>query len=102
MKNASNTHAADAAVLAIASHPVADYAAWRAVYDSFSDAQKAGGVLKEAVFRDATDPNKITILHYFTTLDEATAFFSSEDLKKGMMEAGVLAPPTISFAMTAD
>ena len=94
--------AGDASVVAIVTHPVEDYAAWRAVYDGFEDVQKTGGVLEEAVFRDAEDPNKVTILHYFGSMDEATAFFSSKDLKKAMTDAGVSGPPSISFATTTD
>ena len=92
----------EASVVAIATHPVEDYATWRAVYDSFEDAQMSGGVLQEAVFRDVAEPNVVTILHYFDSVADATNFFSSEDLKKAMMDAGVSAKPVVRYAHTTD
>ena len=79
-------------------HKVADYKAWRKVYDGFGSVQKAKGVTAAAVFQAADDPNDITVTHEFTTLEAAKAFVASEELKKGMQTAGVVGAPTIWFA----
>ena len=42
-------YANDGTILVIASHPVNDYAQWRAVYDGFADEQMSGGVLEEDI-----------------------------------------------------
>jgi len=70
-------------------HRVADYDAWRAVYDSFGDAQKAGGVTHEEVWRSQDDPNLVFVRHDFDDRAAADAFFSAAELKEAMGRAGV-------------
>jgi len=82
-------------------HQVADYAAWRRVYDALGPTQKALGVTGQAVYRAADDPNNITVTHDFATLDVAHAFAASPDLRNAMHEAGVVGAPTIWFASRA-
>ena len=82
-------------------HSVADYPAWRKVYDSVAPLQKAAGVTAEAVYRSADDPNNVTVTHEFTSLQAAKAFAGSEDLKAAMQRAGVLGAPTIWFTTKA-
>jgi quinol monooxygenase YgiN len=78
-------------------HNVADYAAWRKVYDSVASMQKAGGVTAEAVYRSADDPNDVTVTHEFASIEAAKAFAGREDLKAAMQRAGVVGAPTIWF-----
>jgi uncharacterized protein YggE len=82
-------------------HAVSDYDEWRKVYDSFAPVQKAGGVIAEAVYRGADDPNDITVTHEFASVEAAVAFARSEDLKAAMQKAGVIGAPTIWFANKA-
>jgi hypothetical protein len=70
-------------------HRVADYDAWRKVYDSVAPLQKEGGVVEEAVYRGGEDPNMVLVLHRFSTMDQAHAFFDNADLRSAMTEAGV-------------
>lgn len=78
-------------------HQVADYKAWRKVYDGFAPVQKAKGVISEAVFQAADNPNDITVTHEFDSLNAAKAFVDSKELKEGMQSAGVVGAPTIWF-----
>jgi heme-degrading monooxygenase HmoA len=78
-------------------HQVADYDAWRKVYDSFADVQKAGGVTRESVHRMAGDPDNVLVLHYFDTVDAAKAFFANPELKDAMQRGGVQGEPRIEF-----
>ena len=80
-----------------ARHKVADYKAWRKVYDEFGSVQKANGVIADTVFQAVDDPNDITVTHEFDTLEAAKAFVESEELKKAMQSAGVVGAPTIWF-----
>jgi hypothetical protein len=82
---------------AVVLHRVADFAAWRQVYDSVADMQKAGGVTGEAVFRMAGDPDNVLVIHHFDTLDQAQAFFANADLGAAMQRAGVVGQPRIEF-----
>jgi hypothetical protein len=73
-----------ARVLMIVQHPVKDYDAWRIEYD------------KAQPIRD--DPNEITGLHWFSSVDEAHAFADDPDLKDAMARAGVSGPPRIEIS----
>jgi len=77
-------------------HPVANYKAWRKVYDDFASVQKAKGVTAQAVYQAADNPNDITVTHDFATVDAAQAF-ANIDLKSAMQNAGVVGAPTIWF-----
>lgn len=76
-------------ITAFVLHRVADYDAWRVVYDDFGDAQKAGGVTHEEVWRSQDDPNLVFIRHDFGDRAAAEAFFTGTELKETMMQAGV-------------
>lgn len=80
-----------------ARHPVADFTAWKKVYDDF-DAERSGmGVRGDAVFQAADDPGDVTVWHDFEDLESARAFAGSERLKEVMAGAGVAGEPTIWF-----
>lgn len=82
-------------------HTVADYAAWRRIFDAFAPTQDAMGVTDKAVYRAADDGNDITVTHDFATVEEAMAFASSAELKAAMQDAGVTSAPTIWFTNRA-
>jgi hypothetical protein len=82
-------------------HTVADYAAWRRIYDSFGPMQDAMGVIQKAVYQTADNANEITVIHDFATLEEARAFAGSPELKEAMKDAGVTSAPTVWFATRA-
>ena len=79
-------------------HTVADYDAWRRIYDGFAPTQDAMGVTDRAVFRGAEDEHEITVMHDFATVEAAKAFAGSAELKAAMKDAGVTSAPTIWFA----
>jgi hypothetical protein len=82
-------------------HTVADYAAWRRIFDRFAATQKALGVTDKAVYQAADNANDITVTHDFATLESARAFAGSPELKAAMSDAGVTSAPTIWFATRA-
>ncbi|SDE18881.1 antibiotic biosynthesis monooxygenase [Limimaricola pyoseonensis] len=94
--------AQDAPVLAVVTHAVEDYAAWRSAYDGFAEEQEAGGVIMEEVYQDPENPNNVMVLHGFETLEAADAFFSSEALMAAMQEAGVAGQPAIMLVTRAE
>lgn len=81
-----------AEVRAFIRHEVADYKAWKKVYDAFASEQKKGGVVSEAVYQSVDNPNDVTVIHNFRSLEKAKAFTSSPELKAGMEKAGVKGP----------
>lgn len=88
-------------VLAVVTHPVANYAAWRAVYDEVEPLRAAAGVTGAEVSTDATNPLTIVLLHRFATTDAAQAFFANPDLAAAMQRGGVTALPTVIISNAA-
>ncbi|UUL75421.1 hypothetical protein NG819_14560 [Pseudarthrobacter sp. Fe7] len=83
--------------LSLILHRVADYDAWRKVYDSVADMQKEGGVTEESVHRMADDPDNVLVIHHFNSVDAARAFFAREDLREALQRGGVQGEPRIEF-----
>jgi ABC-type sugar transport system substrate-binding protein len=78
-------------------HEVADYGTWRKAYDGFATMQKKMGVIYKAVYQSVDDPNDVTIIHDFHSLDKAKAFAASPDLKAAMEKSGVKGAPQIWY-----
>ena len=78
-------------------HRVADYDAWRKVYDSFADVQKEGGVTRESVHRMVDDPDNVLVIHHFDSVEIAKEFFTRSELKEAMQRGGVQGEPRIEF-----
>lgn len=76
-----------------ARHQVADYDAWRKVYDAFD--RGSLGVRSHAIYRAVDDSNDITVWHDFDDRASAEAFVGSNELKAVMAEAGVVSAPNI-------
>jgi len=70
-------------------HEVADYEAWRKVYNTFGSMRRKMGVTAQAVYRSVEDPNVVVVTHDFASVEQAKAFASSEELKNAMQKAGV-------------
>ncbi len=76
-------------------HEVADYAVWKNGFDSYAPEQKKGGVFFKAVYQAADNPNDVTVIHDFHSLEQAKAFAASPDLKARMEKLGVKGAPQI-------
>lgn len=63
-------------VTAVIQHKVADYSAWRKVYEEVADLQTRGGVIAKSVHRGGDDVNLVLVQHTFETMAAATAFLS--------------------------
>jgi hypothetical protein len=82
-------------------HQAADYTAWRKVYDGFQPKARTLGVQSDAVYQAADNPNDITVIHEFATVEAAQAFAGSAELRAAMHDAGVLGAPTVWFTNRA-
>jgi heme-degrading monooxygenase HmoA len=78
-------------------HQVKDYAAWKKVFDAAFDLRKSSGELSVQIYRDASDPNKLTIMNRWNSLENAQKFVHSPELMSTMENAGVVGVPNISF-----
>lgn len=82
---------------AMISHPVADFASWKAGFDAHEDDRRAAGILGHHVNRGEEDPNLVAVYMAIGDIDRARAFAESEELKAKMAEVGVTGPPEISW-----
>lgn len=76
-------------------HEVADYPAWKLVFDRAADIRKEAGERSYQVLRHASDQNRIVHFSVWTSIADARAFFESPRLVQIRKEAGVKAPEFI-------
>ena len=78
-------------------HQVKDFTEWKRAYDTLSDLRSSNGELSDRIYRDASDPNKLTLVFKWDSLENARKYAQSPELKAAMENAGVEGPPNISF-----
>ena len=86
-------------VLAVFTHPVRDYAAWRKVFDAAAPMQKAMGIIGVEVFQDPKDPNKVIVVDRYPDMATLEKYLANPDLKEAMTKAGVTSPPTVLIGL---
>jgi quinol monooxygenase YgiN len=82
-------------------HEISDYAAWKKAYDDFGPTRKKLGVIAHEVYRSVDNPNDVTIMNDFKTLQKAKAFAASPELKAAMQQAGITGTPQVWFTTKA-
>lgn len=78
-------------------HEVADYLAWKAVFDSALNWRHANGERNCRIFRSTANVNELTLFFEWESLEAARAFIASGELKSKMSNAGVKEPVRIDF-----
>ena len=78
-------------------HKVKDFAEWKNVYDSVADLRASNGELSDKIYRDASNPNSLTVIFKWDSLANAQKYANSPELKTAMEKAGVEGPPNIFF-----
>lgn len=76
-------------------HEVADYPAWKAIFDDAAAIRKEAGERSFQVLKYESDPNKIVHFSAWTSIADARAFFESDHLVEIRRRAGVRAPEFI-------
>ena len=76
-------------------HEVADYAAWKIVFDRAAGIRKDAGERTYQVLRYESDANQIVHFSVWTSTADARKFFESPELVRIREEAGVKAPDFI-------
>ena len=89
------------AIYTIGTHPVADFDTWKSVFDKFGPLRKECGELSAVALQHCDDPNMVTVINTWVSVDAFQAFLSRDELKAGMGDAGVTAPPTFIVAAEA-
>jgi quinol monooxygenase YgiN len=76
-------------------HEVADYPAWKKVFDGAAEIRRNAGERSYQVLKYQDDPNRIVHFSAWTSIDDARAFFESPQLVRIRAEAGVKSPDFI-------
>jgi len=76
-------------------HEVADYGAWKQVFDAAAGIRRDAGERSYQVLRYQNDPNRIVHFSTWTSIADARAFFESPRLVEIRRIAGVKAPEFI-------
>jgi|SRR6187397_1458874 hypothetical protein len=77
---------------------VVQFSEWVKTYDGFEPARKAAGITESTLWQSADDPNDVTIINDFPSLQQARAFAASGELKDAMRNSGLKGPPQVWFA----
>jgi hypothetical protein len=83
-------------------HKVADYATWKPIFDSGDATRRANGSQGGRLFRNAANPNEILALFEWDDLDRARLFLQSDELREGLVQAGVIDQPDIWYLEETD
>lgn len=76
-------------------HEVADFPAWKKVFDQAADIRRAAGERSYQVLKYEENPRQIVHFSAWTSIADARAFFESPRLVKIREQAGVSAPEFI-------
>jgi quinol monooxygenase YgiN len=76
-------------------HVVADYPAWKKIFDEHAGTRKAAGEIRFHLLRYDTDKNNIVHFSQWSSLDNARRFFESPEVAEIRRKAGVKAPEFI-------
>jgi quinol monooxygenase YgiN len=82
-------------------HDVKDYDSWRQVFDAVEGKRRAGGEQAIDVYRDSANPNAVSAVATYDSLENAQAWFANDELKAAMAEAGVVGKPQIRYVSNA-
>lgn len=83
-------------------HKVADYAAWKAIFDEHGATRKSSGSNGARIFRNANDSSEVIGLFEWSDHEKAKQFAESDNLREIMMSAGVTDHPDIYFLDETD
>ena len=76
-------------------HEVADYPAWKKIFDGAADIRREAGERSYQVLKYQNDPNRIVHFSVWTSIGDAKRFLESPQLVRIRAEAGVKSPEFI-------
>jgi quinol monooxygenase YgiN len=81
-------------------HQVADFAAWKPLFDEHEAARKKFGCTKSDVFTNQQNPNEILAVTEWNSKGQAEDFLQNSGIKTVMEKAGVITAPEITFSQS--
>jgi len=89
-------------VILVVHHRVADFDAWKQVFDEHEPVRRGHGETEHRIYRDLNDPNRVVAHNDFPSREAAQAFLDDPSLREVMARAGVEGEPGISFIELAE
>ena len=89
-------------MILVVQHTVKDYDAWKPLFDEHESTRAKYGGTGHTIYRDADDPNSVTIFNRFETREGAEAFSRDPSLKEAMERGGVTSEPRIMWVEEAE
>ena len=83
-------------------HRVASYAQWKRVVNAAKAWRKTSGEKSFQVYRSSRNPNDLTIICGWDTPARMKKFVKSAELRRRMLDAGVISKPDIQFFSRAE
>lgn len=78
-------------------HEIADFDAWKSVFDEHASTRAEYGSQGYHLFRDAERPNDLVMLFEWDSMANAESFLEESDVEEKMGEGGVVGEPEIVF-----
>ena len=76
---------------------VANFEAWKAVFDAHADAQRRAGLRVTHVMRNLDQPNEVVTLFECADVEKGKGFVYSKDVPAAQQQSGVIDKPDIYF-----
>ncbi len=84
-------------VQVVVSHHVADFNAWKPVFEEHGEIRRRHGATGHHLYRSIDDPGQVIVVNEFADEAGARAFADDPSLPEAMQRAGVDGPPVIHF-----
>ena len=81
---------------------VADFDAWKVVFDGNRALREKHGATGHRVYRGVDDPTAVMVVTTFASVEGATAFATDPALKEAIRRAGVTSAPSMAKYSEAD
>jgi len=94
--------AGDVGFTLVVHHPVADYDAWKPVFDAHEDVRRAHGALEHRIFRVPGDERSVVVHLDFPAESDADAFLADPSLREAMERGGVEGQPGLNRILCAE
>jgi heme-degrading monooxygenase HmoA len=82
-------------------HKVEDFKKWKTKFEEHSAYRSQNGSNGGRIYQSSHNPNEVFVILEWDSLEKAQMFAQSPDIKKVMMEAGVVGMPAIYFVEEA-
>ena len=81
----------------IVTFSIADYAAWRPVFDAAAPERAQKGVTGGTVYRNTDTPNNLLVVFDIANKKNAKAWMTSSDVQAAWQKGGVVGTPAYQF-----